>query len=269
MSNIRNPQPSIQFFHRSGPMACPYLDGRVERKLFTRIPTDPVVAQRLNADLSKAGFRRSHDIMYKPICDRCAACVPVRIPVQRYRTPRSIKRIQRDNADLAVFACPSIAGEEDFALFRRYQKARHPDSDMARMTESDYRAMVEEGSNGTVMFQFRERGGTSTSETPPSDMPWHDQSSWGALAGVMIADRLDDGFSAVYSFFEPDGSRDGLGTLMIATLIDQARQESLDNVYLGYWIEGSRKMAYKTRFRPIEHLTADGWSEMTESDSVT
>lgn len=266
MSNIRNPQPSIQFFHRSGPMGCPYLEGRVERKLFTRLPADPVVAQRLNADLSKAGFRRSHDILYKPICDRCAACVPVRIPVQRFRPSKSMKRIRRDNADLVVVACPSVAGEEDFALFRRYQKARHPDSDMARMTENDYRAMIEEGSTGTVMFQFRENGGSPTAETltpeaSTADMPGSPESELGALAGVMIADRLDDGYSAVYSFFESNGNREGLGTMMITALVDQARHENLDNVYLGYWIEESRKMAYKSRFRPIEYLTANGWSD--------
>lgn len=266
MSNIRNPQPSIQFFHRSGPMGCPYLEGRIERKLFTRLPSDPVIAQRLNADLSKAGFRRSHDILYKPICDRCAACIPVRIPVHRFQPSKSMKRIQRGNADLGIVPCPSIAGEEDFALFRRYQKTRHPESDMARMSESDYRAMIEEGSNGTVMFQFREKRASPTGDAPSNDGPTDDSStgdtlSLGALAGVMIADRLDDGYSAVYSFYESNGTREGLGTMMITALVDQARQEGLDNVYLGYWIEDSRKMAYKNRFRPIEYLSADGWSE--------
>lgn len=228
-------------------MGCPYLEGRVERKLFTRLPADPVVAQRLNADLSKAGFRRSHDILYKPICDRCSACIPVRIPVRRFQATKSMRRIQRSNADLVVSACAPIAGEEDFTLFRRYQKARHPDSDMAHMSESDYQAMVEEGSAGTVVFQFRQQGASND----------------GALAGVMIADRLDDGYSAVYSFFESDGTREGLGTMMIAALIEQARDEGFDNVYLGYWIEQSRKMAYKVRFKPVEYLTPDGWREQS------
>jgi leucyl-tRNA---protein transferase len=257
MSNIRSPQQSIQFFHRSGPMACPYREGFVERKLFTRLPSDPVVAQRLNSDLSKGGFRRSHDVLYRPICDQCTACIPVRVPVNRFRPSKSMRRAYNASKDLVMTPRSARASAEDYALFKRYQWSRHRDSDMAKMTENDYRAMVEEGSAGTVLFCFREEKAPDASDIldPGGTDP-------GDLVGVMIADRLDDGYSAVYSFFNADGGRFGLGTTMIMALIEQCKREGLDHVYLGYWIKESQKMLYKSRFSPLEYLSVDGWRDM-------
>lgn len=237
MSIIKPDTLGLQHFFRSGPMPCPYIPGRIERKLFTRLSGPNAAA--LNSMLSRAGFRRSHDIIYRPVCPSCRACLPVRIPAAQFRPGRTMRRIQSINADLAIVERPARATEEDYGLFLEYQRHRHGDSDMARMSEADFATMVEEGNAGTSLFEFRDAGGT--------------------LAGVMLTDRLEDGFSAVYSYFDPREDRRSLGTFMILSLVRQALHEGLPYVYLGYWIEDSRKMAYKQRFQPLEVLTEAGW----------
>lgn len=251
MSIIGTTARNLHFFHRSGPMPCPYLDGRVERKLFTRLPAQPDQARRLNADLSKAGFRRSHDIVYRPVCPGCTACVPVRIPVDRFRPNRSMRRNWIENQDLVLNESPPRAGVEDFALFHRYQAARHAESDMARMSESDYAAMIEEGSASAQMVTLREPDTSSRA---------------GRLLAAVLIDRLDDGFSAVYSYYDlaETSARRGLGIFTILALIELARHHRLAYLYLGYWIGESEKMAYKSRFRPLEQLTSNGWTELDE-----
>lgn len=237
MSIIPPPLRPLQQFFRSGPMPCPYLPGRVERKLFTRL-TLPF-ASEVNSTLSRAGFRRSHDIVYRPVCPGCNACVPVRIPVAAFTPSRSLRRILRTNEDLHVTEVPAIATHEQYRLFTAYQHSRHGDSDMARMTLNDYTAMVDEGRADTCIFEVRD--------------------ARERLVGAILTDRLVDGLSAVYSFFDASQPRRSLGTFMILALVETALREGLSHVYLGYWIEGSRKMAYKARFRPIEALSRDGW----------
>lgn len=237
MSIIKPDSLGLQHFFRSGPMPCPYIAGKVERKLFTRL-AGPNAAE-LNSLLSRAGFRRSHDIIYRPVCPNCRACIPVRIPVGLFRPNRAMRRTDAVNADLAVVERPAQATDEDYRLFLGYQRTRHGDSDMARMTETDFTTMIEEGSAATCLFEFRDRADR--------------------LVGVMLTDRLEDGFSAVYSYFDAEQPRRSLGTFMILSLIRQARAEGLPFVYLGYWIRDSRKMAYKQRFRPLEVLTEAGW----------
>lgn len=244
MSVIPPRQRPLQQFFRSGPMPCPYLPGRIERKLFTRL-TGPFSSE-VNSTLSRAGFRRSHDIVYRPVCPACTACVPVRIPVERFAPSRSMRRILHRSSDLGVEEVPAVATGEQFRLFTTYQRSRHGDSDMARMGMSDFAAMVDEGRTDTSMFEAREADGR--------------------LVGVMLTDRLGDGFSAVYSFFDPTQDRRSLGSFLILSLIEQCRREPLPYVYLGYWIAGSRKMAYKTRFRPIEALGAEGWQPLEVAD---
>ncbi len=242
MSIIQPEVTALHHFFRSGPMPCPYLPGRIERKLFTRLNGADGAA--LNSVLSQAGFRRSHDIVYRPVCPGCQACVPVRIPVERFAASRNLRRILGLNRDLVCTERPAQATIEQYRLFQHYQQSRHGDSDMARMARSDYAAMVEEGNIASRLFEFRD--------------------SRARLLGGMLADRLADGFSAVYSFYEPSEPRRSLGTYMVLALVDQARQESLPHVYLGYWISGSRKMVYKTRFRPLETLTENGWQPLAE-----
>lgn len=240
MSVIESRGRRLVQFYRSGPMPCPYLPDRVERKLFTRLP-GPDMA-RYNSPLSRAGFRRSHDIVYRPVCPGCRACVPVRIPVHRVEWTRSLRRVRARNADLVFEEKPAQATVEHYGLFMRYQRSRHGESEMARMGPADYAAMVEEGGIGASMFTLR--------------------TADGRLIGAILADVLDDGFSAVYSFFEPKDADRSLGTELVLRLVRHARDLGLGHVYLGYWVGGSQKMAYKTRFRPLEALGAEGWSDL-------
>jgi arginine-tRNA-protein transferase len=237
MSIIKPAAGRLHHFFRSGPMPCPYLPDRTERKLFTRLNGPD--AGELNSTLSLAGFRRSHDIVYRPVCPSCRACVPVRIPTLLFRPSRSMRRTLRLNGDLTMAERPARATIEQFALFRRYQLSRHGDSDMARMSEADYAAMIEEGSVATSLFEFRD--------------------ARRRLVGAILTDRLEDGYSAVYSFFAPEEARRSPGIHMVLALVEQARATGLAHVYLGYWIGQSRKMAYKSRFRPLEILGEGGW----------
>ncbi|WP_029006742.1 arginyltransferase [Azospirillum halopraeferens] len=232
----------LQQFFRSGPMPCPYLPGRVERKLFTRL-NGPYAAE-VNSTLSRAGFRRSHDIVYRPVCPTCSACVPVRIPVAAFTPSRSLRRVWRSNAGLTLAEVPAVATIEQYRLFSGYQASRHGDSDMARMAMADFAAMVDEG-----------RAETSLLEARDSD---------GRLIGCVLTDRLADGFSAVYSFYDAAQDDRSLGTFLILALIERARAAAIPYVYLGYWIQHSRKMAYKARFQPLEALGPEGWHRLTE-----
>ncbi len=229
-----------QFFYTTAPLPCPYVAGRVERKVVTEI-TGPD-AEALHDRLSRAGFRRSHNIAYAPVCPSCNACVPIRIPVARFQPGRTLRRIRARNALVDGFEVPARATAEQYALFKRYQQARHGDGDMAAMSFYDYRAMIEDTPIDTVLVEFRD----------PED----------ELIGVCLTDRLGDGLSAVYSFFAPELAERSLGSFAILWLIDRCAALGLGYVYLGYWVADSRKMAYKARFRPSEILSPGGWKEL-------
>lgn len=222
------------------PNPCPYLAGRTERKLLTDI--SGTGAQQIYETLTAAGFRRSHRFAYRPACGRCDACTPVRVVVAGFTPGRSLRRILRANADLTARFVPAKATDEQFALFRRYIASRHGDGEMAGMTEQEYRDMVESSDIDTRLAEYRDGSGT--------------------LLAVCLLDWLSDGPSAVYSFFEPGESRRSLGTYVVLALIDAAAKAALPHVYLGYWVDHSRKMAYKTRFHPLEGLGPDGWREL-------
>jgi arginine-tRNA-protein transferase len=226
-------------FYRSSAAPCPYLPGRIERKLFARLSGPDAVT--VNSRLSQAGFRRSHDIIYKPACPGCNACVPVRVPVDIFAPSGNLQRIARRGRELLQSELPCAPSQEQFKLFIAYESARHADSDMARMSFDDYSAMLLEGQAHTLLLELRTQSGQ--------------------LVGTMLADRLEDGYSAVYSFFSdaPELQRYSLGTLLILKLIEQARSAGLPYVYLGYWVEHSRKMGYKARFQPLEALGPAGW----------
>jgi leucyl-tRNA---protein transferase len=232
----------LQFF-RSSPAPCPYLPGRIERKLFARLSAGE--AASTNSKLSQAGFRRSHDIIYKPACPGCMACVPVRVSAAQFTPSENLKRIAQRTAELSITVLPCTPTREQYELFLTYEDSRHTDSDMARMSYDDYAAMLLEGQADTVLLELR---------TPESE-----------LVGVMIADRLSDGYSAVYSFFScaPVWKRVSLGSALILRLIAQAQADKLGYVYLGYWVQHSRKMAYKARFKPLEALGPNGWQAFT------
>jgi len=226
-----------RFFLGTRALPCPYLPGRVERKVVTDLATPN--ATDLYERLSRAGFRRSHSLAYRPACPGCSACVPVRIPVERMAWTRTFRRIANRNADLTVKDMTAHATMEQYRLFGRYQRSRHSGGEMSTMGFRDYRAMVEDSPIDTRIVEFRD----------PQDR----------LIAVMLADRQVDALSAVYSLFDPDEQKRSLGTYMVLWMIERAAQLGLPYVYLGYWIEESPKMSYKARFHPLEGLGPDGW----------
>jgi leucyl-tRNA---protein transferase len=231
---------TLQHFYRTSSQPCPYVTGRVERKIITEL----AIGESLGFynELSRAGFRRSHQLAYRPACSSCTACTPVRIDTSRFSPSRSLRRLGQINADLSVHEVDPVATVEQYRLFTRYQHARHGDSDMADMSFADFRAMIEDSPVDTLLLQLRD--GT------------------GRLLGLCLTDALDDGVSAVYSFFDPAETRRSLGTFLVLQLIARTRRLGQRYVYLGYWIAESRKMAYKTRFRPLEALGPGGWAPL-------
>ena len=230
-------RPAPKLFMVTSELPCPYLPGRFERKLVTELTG--AGAQDQYELLSRAGFRRSHSIAYRPACTGCSACVPVRIVVAGFQLGGSLARIRRRNADLTLSITVPRATREQYALFGLYLDHRHGDGEMAGMDFRDYRAMVEDTAVDSRMLELRDSSDT--------------------LLAACLADWSSDGVSAVYSFFAPEAARRSLGSEMILRLIDVARNENLPYVYLGYWIQNSRKMAYKSRFRPLEAFGPAGW----------
>jgi arginine-tRNA-protein transferase len=165
--------------------------------------------------------------------------VPVRIPAESFLPNRTQKRLLKRNADLILVERPAIANEEQFRLFTAYQRGRHSDGDMARMSFLDFRAMIQDGSTDSRLLELRDQGN--------------------ALLGAMLVDKLTDGLSAVYSFFDPAAHRRSLGTFIILAALELLKRQRHPFLYLGYWIERSRKMAYKAHFRPLQALGAEGW----------
>jgi arginine-tRNA-protein transferase len=231
-----------QFFYTTAPLPCPYVTGRTERKVVTEI-TGPD-AEQMHDRLSRAGFRRSHNIAYAPVCPGCQSCIPIRICGDRFTPDRSQRRILRANELVEGFEVPARATAEQFQLFQTYQQARHGDGDMATMSFYDYRAMVEDTPIETMIMEFRD----------PDDK----------LVGACLTDRLADGLSAVYSFFAPGLTRRSLGTYTILWLIQRARAIGLPHVYLGYWVPESPKMAYKARFAASEILAGGVWRSLDD-----
>ena len=233
-----------QFFYTTAPLPCPYVAGRTERKVVTEIAGPE--AETLHDRLSRAGFRRSHNIAYAPVCPSCQACIPIRIPVATFQPDRTLRRIAQANAMIEGYEVPARATAEQYQLFQRYQQARHGAGDMATMSFYDYRAMVEDTPIETFVIELRD----------PDDR----------MVAACLTDRLGDGLSAVYSYFAPGLERRSLGTFTILWLIERARTLGLPHVYLGYWVPESRKMAYKARFRPAEILMGGAWRMLTEAD---
>jgi arginine-tRNA-protein transferase len=243
---LHRPPRRPQFFYTTAPLPCPYLPGRTERKIVTEL--SGTEAEALHERLSRAGFRRSHNIAYAPVCPGCQACVPIRVVSEEFMPDRTQRRILRANADLTVSEMPARATAEQFTLFQRYQKNRHADGDMAAMGYYDYRAMIEDTPISTGILEFRD--------------------ARDRLLGACLTDWLADGLSAVYSFFDTDEDKRSLGTFAVLWLIGRARSLGLPYVYLGYWVPESRKMAYKARFRPSEILMSGAWHRLGDGAEV-
>jgi len=235
-------------FFVTSPAPCPYLAGKIERKVFTELSgSNP---NELNDALGRIGFRRSQSVAYRPSCADCSACVSVRVVANEFQPSGSQKRNLRRNGDLVVSACKAWATEEQYRLLRQYLRTRHPDGGMADMDEQDFADMVEQTPVDSYLVEYRE----------PADADGRP----GKLVGCCLTDRQGDGLSMIYSFFDADHPlREGLGTYIILDHIQRAEAAGLPYVYLGYWIEGSRRMAYKAHFRPIERLGPNGWTAYT------
>jgi leucyl-tRNA---protein transferase len=231
-------------FYLTAPSPCPYLGGREERKVFTHLVGER--AGELNNILTHGGFRRSQSIAYRPACEGCRSCVSVRVLTAEFRPTRSMRRIAKRNTDLATEMRSAAPTSEQYAIFRAYLDSRHRDGGMADMTVLDYAMMVEDSHVDTRIVEYRRRASNAGNE----------------LVAVALTDVLVDGLSMVYSFFEPDAAARSLGTFMVLDHIARARRMGLAYVYLGYWVRGSGKMDYKSRFLPQERLTPDGWARI-------
>ena len=237
-------------FYLTAPSPCPYLPGKEERKVFTHLVGER--APELTERLTQGGFRRSQSIAYRPACDGCRACVSVRVLVDEFRPTRSMKRVQESNADIVGNMRAAQPTAEQYSTFRAYLDTRHHDGGMVDMTVLDYAMMVEDSHVSTRMVEYRRRD-------PDSMFTGRGK---GDLLAVALTDVLGDGLSMVYSFFEPDEAARSLGTFMILDHIARARRMGLPHLYLGYWVEGSRKMDYKGRYLPQERLAPAGWERV-------
>lgn len=269
---------SYQFprFFVTAPSPCPYLDGQEERKVFTDLTmagsgpdsgpdsgpesggepgTGPIrAAAELHEALGRVGFRRSQSVAYRPACDNCAACVSVRVRTADFQPSRNMRRIIKANRDLIASPVDPIATEDQFEILAQYLETRHAEGGMADMDEFEYTEMVESSPVATTVVEYREPGKGDNLLRP------------GRLIAAALTDVLSDGLSMVYSFFDPESSRPSLGTYIILDHIERARRAGLPHVYLGYWVKGSQKMSYKSRFRPLERLTDKGWTEFDAAE---
>ncbi|MEI6548300.1 MAG: arginyltransferase [Burkholderiales bacterium] len=239
-------------FFVTSPMPCPYLPGKTERKVFSELKGPN--ANELNDALGRIGFRRSQTVAYRPSCIECSACISVRVVADQFLPSATQRKNLKRNSDLVVSACKPWSTPEQFELLQRYLAARHPGGGMATMDEMDFADMVEHTPVKSYVIEYREPG--------VDGKP-------GKLVGACLTDRQGDGLSMIYSFYEPDHvGRQGLGNFIILDHILHAARIRLPYVYLGYWVEGSARMQYKVRYRPLERLGREGWERFDPDEQA-
>lgn len=246
-------------FYVTAPSPCPYLDGEIERKIFTELVPAPLAydqdailahngpeterekAENLHHSLALVGFRRSQDIAYRPACQECHECKSVRIPVVIFEKSKSQKRVTNKNKDITFEIKPNIATHEQYSLLKKYISDRHESGGMAGITFEEYQDMVESSPISTSIIEYR--------------------SDDGKLVGAALTDKLEDSLSMVYSFFDISSGfqKRSFGVFMVLNHIQIAKTRGLNYIYLGYFVKNSQKMSYKMKFKPFEMLTSEGW----------
>ena len=236
MSNLHDlPLATLQFY-ATAPYPCSYLPDRAAR---SQVATPShLIDSRVYSELVRLGFRRSGAFTYRPYCDHCRACVPVRVPVQRFLPNRTQRRTLRNYETMTVVRRDLAYDPAHYALYLRYQRLRHPGGGMDQDSREQYQHFLLHSNVSTDLFEFREEG---------------------RLRIVSLVDRLVDGLSSVYTFFDPEPARASYGTYSILWQIQRCLDLGLPYLYLGYWIEESAKMAYKATFTPIEGLVGGRW----------
>lgn len=224
---------------------CSYLPGRMARSVYVDLDT-PMNGSTYSA-LVEQGFRRSGELVYRPHCPSCSACIPVRVPAQRFVPNRSQTRVVTRNADLTVRRKPAVFDEVHYRLFSRYLDARHGQGGMASSSREEYVQFLTAGWVHTSFVEFR---------------------LGDELLALAVVDYLEDALSAVYTFFDPDHAKRSLGVNAVLWQIGEARRLGLSWLYLGFWIEECRKMAYKNRYRPLQALIGGRWRELEKGEKI-